>query len=62
MKCDYFQKLPNATMVDTVIVKRNIDSDEEDLEKFYFYDCVFCKAIFRQKDDLVEHIKNCNKR
>ena len=39
-----------------------VDSDEEDLEKFYFYDCVFCKAIFRQKDDLVEHIKNCNKR
>ena len=39
-----------------------VDSDEEDLEKFYFFDCVFCKAIFLQKDDLVEHIKNCNKR
>ena len=39
-----------------------VDSDEEDLEKFYFYDCVSCKAIFRQKDDLVEHIENYNKR
>ena len=35
------------------------DSDEEDLEKFYFYDCVFCKAIFRSNTDLASHIGNC---
>ena len=35
------------------------DSDEEDLERFYFYDCVFCKAIFRKNGDLVHHIGNC---
>ena len=35
------------------------DSDEEDLEKFYFYDCVFCKSIFRNNTDLVSHIGKC---
>ena len=27
------------------------DSDEEDLERFYFFDCVFCKAVFRNNND-----------
>ena len=35
------------------------DSDEEDLERFYFFDCVFCKAVFR---NLVNHIGNCQKK
>ena len=38
------------------------DSDEEDLERFYFYDCVFCKAVFRNNNDLVNHIENCQKK
>ena len=37
------------------------DSDEEDLERFYFYDCVFCKAIFRNNADLISHIGKCTK-
>ena len=35
------------------------DSDEEDHEIFYFYDCVFCKEIFCQKEDLLTHINLC---
>ena len=25
------------------------DTDDEDLELFFFYDCIGCKAIFREK-------------
>ena len=35
------------------------DSDEEDQELFYFFDCVGCKNIFREKADLLKHIENC---
>ena len=36
-------------------------SDEEDPEVFYFYDCVGCKKIFREKSDLYKHIPTCDK-
>ena len=36
------------------------DSDEDYHEKFYFYDCAFCKDIFRQKQDLVSHMNLCS--
>ena len=30
----------------------NEDSDEQDQESFYIYDCVGCKNIFRDRDDM----------
>ena len=36
------------------------DSDEEDHKKFYFFDCVYCKDIFRQKEDLISHLNLCS--
>ena len=36
------------------------DLDEEDNEKFYFFDCVYCKDIFRQKEDLISHMNLCS--
>ena len=38
------------------------DSDEDDLEKFHFYDCVFCKGIFKSRAEIVNHVRNCKKR
>jgi hypothetical protein len=35
------------------------DTDKEDLELFYFFDCVGCKNIFIEKADLYKHIENC---
>ena len=34
------------------------DTDKEDQELFYFFDCVGCKNIFREKADLYKHIEN----
>ena len=36
------------------------DTDDEDLELFHFYDCIGCKAIFREKRQLLEHIRTCD--
>ena len=46
----------------------DVDEDEEeeedvdglDLEKFHFFDCTGCKAIFREKADLLHHVTNCD--
>ena len=38
------------------------DSDEEDHKLFYWYDCVFCKCIFREKENLKEHMRSCDKK
>ena len=38
------------------------NSDKEDLEEFYWFDCAFCKSIFRKEDDLISHIMSCNKK
>ena len=35
------------------------DTDDEDLELFPFFDCIGCKAIFREKGELVRHIRTC---
>ena len=35
------------------------DLDDKDLEKFYFFDCIGCKTIFRKKTDLVHHASFC---
>ena len=35
------------------------DSDEEDEDVCYFFDCIFCKSIFRKKCELVDHITEC---
>ena len=37
-------------------------SDEEDYELFHWFDCAFCKSIFRKEDDLISHIRSCNKK
>ena len=36
-------------------------SDEEDQEIYYFFDCIGCKNIFREKADLYKHIPKCDK-
>jgi transposase len=36
------------------------DSDENDEEIYHYFDCVFCKNIFRAKDDLISHISMCD--
>ena len=38
------------------------DSNEDDEEVYYFYDCMFCKFIFCEKSELVEHIGKCDKK
>ena len=36
------------------------DVDDLDLEKFHFFDCIGCKAIFREKADLLHHATTCD--
>ena len=36
------------------------DYDEEDQEPVYFYDCVGCKNILRDINDLYKHNVNCH--
>ena len=36
------------------------DVDDLDLEKLHFFDCTGCKAIFREKADLLHHVTNCD--
>ena len=38
------------------------DAEEADHVLFYFFDCVFCNAIFRQKDDVMEHVEKCKRK
>lgn len=38
------------------------DAEESDPQFFYFFDCVFCNAIFREKDAVVEHVGKCSKK
>ena len=38
------------------------DAEEDNHELFYFFDCVFCKAIFKEKCDLVDHVGNCTEK
>lgn len=35
------------------------DTDDDDLELFHFYDCIGCKAIFRERADLLQHVTFC---
>ena len=42
--------------------EREADAEESNHELFYFFDCVFCKLIFKEKDDLVNHIGICTKK
>ena len=36
------------------------DEDDKDKELFYFYDCIGCKAIFREERELLQHIVICD--
>ena len=36
------------------------DEDDKDKELFYFYDCIGCKAIFREEGELLQHIVICD--
>ena len=36
------------------------DADDLDLELFHFFDCIGCKAIFREKADLLHHVTTCD--
>ena len=38
------------------------NSDEEDYKLFYWFNIAFCKIIFRKEDDLISHIRSCNKK
>ena len=42
--------------------EREADAEESNPELFYFFDCVFCKSIFREKDALVNHVGICTKK
>ena len=36
------------------------DTDDEDLELFHFFDCIGCKAIFRDQAQLLQHTSTCD--
>ena len=38
----------------------DVDVDDFDLELFHFFDCIGCKAIFREKADLLHHVTTCD--
>ena len=38
------------------------DAEEANHELFYFFDCVFCKAIFNEKCALLDHVGKCSEK